>query len=84
MWLSDGFVRQYFSTNTFIVNREHNNIGEEETTLVLRHEIGGTSARLCAVYKTIYFYPFIFYLTKKFATRFPRASGTEEQQMWSR
>ena len=28
-----------------------NNIGEEEAILVLRHEIGGTSARLCIIYK---------------------------------
>ena len=34
-----------------LVTSVQNDIGEEEATLVLRHEIGGTSARLCIIYK---------------------------------
>ena len=44
-------IRARRNTNTYLVTSVQNDIGEEEATLVLRHEIGGTSARLCIIYK---------------------------------
>jgi len=66
-----------------------NNIGEEEATLVLRHEIGGTSVKLCVLNKQSTFIRLLFtqqklrygsgrFTQQKLHYQFPRASGTEE------